>query len=287
MDFSPLIIGTMRWGIWGADFGISETQKIIEASLELGLNTFDCADIYGDYTTEELFGKSFSGMFLERNNIKIISKCGIEKPCENRNYKIKAYNYSKNHILNSVENSLKNLHTDYLDVLLLHRPSPLMNPEEIAESFEILKSQGKVKEFGVSNFSVSQFNLINDYFPIITNQIECSLNETKAFNDGTLDLLMLKKLSPMAWSPLGNYFSEVSDKNLRIKSVLQEVCKKYNAQEDQILLAFLLKHPAKILPVLGTTKLKNIENAKQALQINLENEDWFRLLEASSGSRVP
>jgi predicted oxidoreductase len=284
--FSPLIIGTMRWGIWGANFSIPETQNFINASLELGLTTFDCADIYGGYTTEELFGKAFSEMSFDRNKVQVISKCGIEMPCDNRNYKVKAYNYSKHHILNSVENSLKNLKTDYLDVLLIHRPSPLMNPEEIVESFEILKSQGKVKHFGVSNFSVSQFDLINQEFPLVTNQIECSLNETKAFNDGTLDQLMMKKLSPMAWSPMGSYFGDVSDKNIRIKIILQKLCDKYNCLEDQLLLAFILKHPAKILPVLGTSNVAHLKNGVEALKINIENEDWFLLLEASAGKEV-
>jgi predicted oxidoreductase len=284
--FSPLIIGTMRWGIWGANFNISETQNFINAALKEGLTTFDCADIYGNYTTEELFGKALSEMSVKRSQIQIISKCGIEMPCENRNYKVKAYNYSKEHILNSVENSLKNLHTDYLDVLLLHRPSPLMNPLEIIESFDILKSQEKVKHFGVSNFSVSQFDLINQYFPLITNQIECSLNETKSFDDGTLDQLMVKKLAPMAWSPMGNYFSEETAQNLRIKKVVEKLCEKYNCLEDQILLAFILRHPAEILPVLGTSKVEHLKNAVKALEINLEHEDWFLLLEASAGKEV-
>jgi predicted oxidoreductase len=225
-------------------------------------------------------------MSVDRNKVQVISKCGIEMPCDNRNYKVKAYNYSKHHILNSVENSLKNLKTDYLDVLLIHRPSPLMNPEEIVESFEILKSQGKVKHFGVSNFSVSQFDLINQEFPLVTNQIECSLNETKAFNDGTLDQLMMKKLSPMAWSPMGSYFGDVSDKNIRIKIILQKLCDKYNCLEDQLLLAFILKHPAKILPVLGTSNVAHLKNGVEALKINIENEDWFLLLEASAGKEV-
>ncbi|MGS0749221.1 aldo/keto reductase [Halpernia sp. GG3] len=284
--FSPLIIGTMRWGIWGANFSIPQTQEFINAALEEDLTTFDCADIYGNYTTEELFGKAFNKMSLDRREIQIISKCGIEMPCDNRDYNVKAYNYSKHHILNSVENSLKNLHTDYLDVLLLHRPSPLMNPEEIVESFEILKSEGKVKHFGVSNFSVSQFDLINQHFPLITNQIECSLNETKAFNDGTLDQLMMKTLSPMAWSPMGNYFSKKTEQNSRIKKVVEKLCEKYNCLEDQLLLAFILKHPSRILPVLGTSKVKHLKNAKQALKINLENDDWFLLLETSTGKEV-
>jgi predicted oxidoreductase len=284
--FSPLIIGTMRWGIWGANFNIPQTQNFIHCALAEGLSTFDCADIYGDYTTEELFGKALSGMKVDRSQLQIISKCGLEMPCQNRNYKVKAYNYSKHHILNSVENSLKNLHTDFLDVLLLHRPSPLMNPEEIVESFELLKSQEKVKHFGVSNFSVSQFDLVNQYFPLITNQIECSLNETKAFNDGTLDQMMIKKLAPMAWSPMGNYFSLPTEQNLRLKKVLEKLCKKYNCREDQLLLAFLIKHPAKILPVLGTSNINHLKNANASLEIKLENEDWFLLLEASNGKPV-
>ncbi|SFH93167.1 aldo/keto reductase [Halpernia frigidisoli] len=284
--FSKLIVGTMRWGIWGANFSIPETQNFIDASLEDGLTTFDCADIYGNYTTEELFGKAFSEMSVERDSVQIISKCGIEMPCDNRNYKVKAYNYSKHHILNSVDNSLKNLHTDYLDVLLLHRPSPLMNPEEIIECFEILKSQGKVNEFGVSNFSVSQFDLIDQHFPLITNQIEVSINETKAFNDGTLEQLMMKKLSPMAWSPMGNYFSEKTEQNLRIKKVVEKLCEKYGCEEDQILLAFILKHPSKILPVIGTSSIKHLKNAAASLKINLEHDDWFLLLEASRGKEV-
>lgn len=276
----------MRWGTWGANYSVPEVQNLIDVSLEEGLTTFDCADIYGDYTTEELFGKALNDFPVERNKVQIISKCGIEMPCSNRNFEVKGYNYSKEYVSKSVENSLKNLRTDYLDVLLLHRPSPLMNPEEIAETFEILKNSGKVKDFGVSNFTASQFDLINQFFPLITNQIECSLVEPKTFYDGTLDQLMMKKLSPMAWSPIGNYFTKVSDKNLRIKAVLEKLCEKYNCMEDQLLLAFILKHPSKILPVLGTTKAENIKNANLALDINLEKEDWFKLLEASKGKEV-
>ena len=232
----------MRWGIWGANHSENEVQKLIETSLESGFSTFDHADIYGNYTTEKLFGDAFSEMGINREEVQLISKCGIEMPCENRSFKIKSYNYSKEHILSSVDRSLENLKTDYLDLLLLHRPSPLMNPEEIAESCDILREQKKVRHFGVSNFSPSQFDLINDAFPLITNQIEVSVNHTDSFYDGTLDQMMLKKLQPMAWSVMGNYFSENSEQNSRIKKVLEELCPKYDAEENQILLAFILKH---------------------------------------------
>ena len=207
-------------------------------------------------------------------------------PCENRNYQIKSYNYSKEHILKSVENSLVNLQTEYLNLLLLHRPSPLMNPQEIGEAFEKLREKKWVRHFGVSNFSPSQFILINDVFPLITNQVEISINHTDAFDDGTLDQLMRKGLQPMAWSVLGNYFSKESEQNSRIRLVLVELCKKYNVDENQILLAFILKHPSRILPVIGTSRWEMIKKFKESLDINLEREDWFKLLEASQGKEV-
>ncbi|OWK73882.1 aldo/keto reductase [Flavobacteriaceae bacterium JJC] len=286
MKFSPIIIGTMRWGIWGANHSAKRVQNLIETSFEEGLTTFDHADIYGNYTTEKLFGDAFSEMKIDRAEVQFISKCGIEMPCENRNFKIKSYNYSKEHIVNSVNRSLENLKTDYLDLLLLHRPSPLMNPEEIGETFNLLRDQKKVRHFGVSNFSPSQFDLINDAFPLVTNQVEISVSQTGAFYDGTLDQMMLKKLQPMAWSVMGNYFTEKSEQNTRIKSVLEEICSKYDAEENQILLAFILKHPSKILPVIGTSRRDVIKKFKQSLSINLEREDWFKLLEAAEGEEV-
>lgn len=286
MNFSPIIIGTMRWGIWGANHSITQVQELIEVSLQEKLITFDHADLYGDYTTEKLFGDAFSTMNIDREQVQFISKCGIEMPCSRRNYNVKAYNYSKEHIFNSVDNSLRNLQTDYLDILLLHRPSPLMNPSEIAEAFSILREQKKVRHFGVSNFSPSQFDLINDAFPIITNQIKISLNHTDAFYDGTLDQMMLKNLQPMAWSVMGNYFTVKSEQNNRIQKILEALCEKYNAAENQLLLAFLLKHPACILPVIGTSRVESIVKLQQSLGINLEHEDWFKLLQATKGHEI-
>ena len=288
MDFSKIIVGVMRWGIWGANHSESGVQKLIETSLEEDLYTFDHADIYGGYTTEELFGNAFSEMKINREKIQLITKCGICMPSEKKNFPLKYYNYSKEYILNQVDESLKNLKTDYIDLLLLHRPSPLINPEEIAAAFGVLRSSGKVRDFGVSNFTTSQFDLISKYFPqLVTNQVEVSLTETKAFYDGTIDQMMLKKLQPMAWSVMGTYFSEDSERTARIKSVLEVLTKKNNAEEAQLLLAFLLKHPSKIIPIIGTSKVESIKSLKKSLQINLEIEDWFSLLEASLGHDVP
>jgi len=284
--FSEIIAGTMRWGVWGANHSIKEIQKIIQTCLEENITTFDLADIYGGHTTEELFGNAWKEMDLKRENVQFISKCGIVMNSEKKPSALKYYNYNKDYILNCVDESLSNLKTDYLDTLLLHRPSPLMNPEVIADAFTVLKNAGKVKEFGVSNFSVSQFELINQYVPLVTNQIEVSVNEISSFENGVLDQLMSKGLRPTAWSVMGSYFSDQSDENIRIKKVIVELCEKYNAEENQILFAFILKHPSKIIPVIGTSKSDTIRTLSQTLQIDLELEDWFRILAAIKGKEV-
>lgn len=288
MTFSPIIAGVMRWGSWGANHSPHQVQQLIETALEEGFYTFDHADIYGGYTTEALFGAAISQMNLDRESYQLVSKCGIQYPGGAKPYLLKSYNYSKDYILKCVDESLLNLKTDYLDVLLLHRPSPLMDPEEIAAAFGILRSSGKVREFGVSNFTVSQFNLIHACFPyLITNQIEISVNETKAFYDGTLDQMLMRRIRPMAYSVMGNYFSDPSSpQNQRLKPFLSLLCEKYGAEENQILLAFLLKHPAKILPVVGTSNSQTLKNLAAALHTGLSDDDWFTLLEASRGHRV-
>lgn len=276
----------MRWGVWGANHSVKEIQKLIDVCVEENITTFDHADIYGGHTTEELFGNAWKDMDLKRENLQFISKCGIVMNSDKKPSALKYYNYDKDYILNCVDESLSNLKTDYLDTLLLHRPSPLMNPEVIAEAFTVLKDAGKVKEFGVSNFSVSQFELINQYVPLVTNQIEISVNEISSFENGILDQLMSKGLRPTAWSVMGSYFSDQSDENIRIKKVIVELCDKYNAEENQILLAFILKHPSKIIPVIGTSKAETIITLSQTLQIDLDLEDWFRILESIRGKEV-
>lgn len=276
----------MRWGVWGANHSVKEIQKLIDVCVEENITTFDHADIYGSHTTEELFGNAWKEMNLKRENVQFISKCGIVMNSDKKPSALKYYNYNKDYILNCVDESLSNLKTDYLDTLLLHRPSPLMNPEVIAEAFTVLKDVGKVREFGVSNFSVSQFELINQYVPLVTNQIEISVNEISSFENGILDQLMSKGLRPTAWSVMGSYFSDQSDENIRIKKVIVELCDKYNAEENQILLAFILKHPSKIIPVIGTSKAETIRTLSQTLQIDLDLEDWFRILESIRGKEV-
>jgi predicted oxidoreductase len=286
-NYSRIIAGCMLWGKWGKQFSTQEMIAQMYLTLEAGITTFDHADIYGDYTTEQQFGTAFFESGIERESIQLISKCGIQNEGETRNNKIKHYNYSKEYIIWSVEKSIKDLKTDYLDLLLLHRPSPLMHPDEIAAAISELKEQGKILDFGVSNFTPSQVNLINSKTPISVNQIEFSLTQHTAMHNGTLDQLLQQEILPMSWSPLGTYFKEQNKANTRINKVLDNLTKKYNATEDQVLLAWILKHPSKVSPVIGTTNKTRIENAVKALKIDLELEDWFTMLVEYQGHKIP
>ncbi len=290
IKFSPIIIGTMRLGDWGVKMTTNELEKFIDQCLDLGLNDFDHADIYGHYTEEANFGKVLKRRPDLKSKVQITTKCGIQLTTPNRpHHQIKSYNSTKSHILASAENSLKELSVDCLDLLLIHRPDYLMNAAEIAEAFQKLKQEGKVNYFGVSNFTPSQFELLNSVTPLVTNQVEISLLHRNAFEDGTLDKCQQLGIRPTAWSPLGGG-SIFSDKeNLTIKRIRESadsLCEKYNISLDQLLLAWLLKHPSGILPVLGTSKMSRIEKAKTALQIELSHEDWYLLWEAAIGEEV-
>lgn len=287
MKYSRIIAGCMSWGAWGKQLSTEEMVTQILNTLEAGITTFDHADIYGDYTTEAGFGKAFLQSRIERESIQLISKCGIQYVGSTRNNQIKHYNYSKDYIVWSVEKSLTDLQTDYLDLLLLHRPSPLMHPNEIAEAVFQLKEEGKIIEFGVSNFTKSQMELIQSAVPINANQIEFSLTQHSSMHKGELYYMLQHKLTPMCWSPLGNVFKEDNESNKRIKNVLSNLTSKYNASEDQLLLAWILKHPANIHPVIGTTTHERIRNAVSSVEIELELEDWFQLLVAQQGHKVP
>ena len=277
----------MNWGVWGKNLSEILMTELIEKSVSLGINTFDHADIYGGYTTEKSFGNALSLSKIDRESIFLISKCGIQYPSDKRPLKVKYYDYSKGHIRFSVENSLKNLKTDYLDVLLLHRPSPLMNPKEISEEIDKLKEEGKIKSFGVSNFTNSQIKFISKETKVLWNQIEFSLTNNHPMVDGTLDYLQENKIGVMAWSPLGSFFKEKNEKQKRITILFNELSEKYNCTHDQLLLAWILKHPANIYPVLGSTNPNRLKLAVNAIKIDLEIDDWFLILKASDGKKVP
>lgn len=277
----------MTWGNWGENLDTKEMIALMETCLSEQITTFDHADIYGAHTTEAAFGEAFLQSGIARESIQLISKCGIKYVAENRDYKIKHYDYTASHIIWSVENSLRNLKTDYLDVLLLHRPSPLLEVEEVLTAMNTLTQQGKVKHFGVSNFTASQMELVRKSIPIAYNQIAFSATHFAPMLDGTLDYMQVNNIQPMAWNPLGSYFKEKNEQRERIEQVLEELGPKYNAAEDVLLLSWLLQHPAKIHPVIGTTNPERVKAAAQASAISLELEDWFAIWTASMGNKVP
>ena len=286
--FSKIIAGTMSWGVWGKIFNTNEMQRMIETTVDLGISSFDHADIYGGYTTESAFGTAFSKTGISRSSVQFITKCGIQLVTPNRPNTIKHYDCSKAYIMSSAEASLKQLQTDYLDVLLIHRPSPLMHPYEVMEAIEQLKKEGKINHFGVSNFTPSQMDLIASEVAIAVNQIEFSVVQCQALFDGRLDQMLTQKITPMAWAPLGAIFSEeTTPQKKRILDQLESLAAVYNATPDQLMLAWILQHPSGIHPVIGSTNLERIKAASKAVSIHLSTQDWFRILEASQGHQVP
>ena len=286
---SSPIAGCMRWGLWGAGFDTSDYRAMIELCLEVGITSFDHANIYGNYTTEAEFGNALKEAPFLRQEIQIITKCGIQLPCANRpSYRIKSYNTSAAHIIESVNQSLINFGTDYLDVLLLHRPDPLMNPHEIALAVDQLKQAGKILQFGVSNFLPQQTNALKRYVTVEYNQLEISIIHLMPFVDGCLDNCIKHQITPMAWAPLGGgIFSDEGHPSFRnIIAVASTLAKMYNTGINQILIAFLLTHPAGIIPVMGTTKIDRLFQAKTASDIQLTREDWYSLYLASTGEEL-
>lgn len=284
---SPVIAGTMNWGTWDKNLNTTQMSNLIQVFLENKVSSFDLADIYGGYTTEASFGKALEKTKTDRTKLQLISKCGIQYVAESRENKIKHYQYDKDYIIWSVENSLKNLRTDYLDILLLHRPSPLMEADEIAEAVTKLKADGKIIDFGVSNFTSSQTELIRTKTHVDYNQIQFSATHHEAMTDGNLDYMQIHNIKPMAWNPLGSVFRENTSQTRRLKELLANLVQKYGVGSDTILLAWILKHPAQITPIAGTVNVARIQNLQKATQLDLDKEDWFAIWTESMGHRVP
>lgn len=285
-NFSRIISGTMTWGSWGKKLSKKEMIELMHHCIENGLTTFDHADIYGSYSTEADFGKAYAESGIKREDIQLISKCGIQLT-RGRDNKINHYQYDKEYIIWSAEQSLKKLNTEYLDLLLMHRPSPLMEPFEMAEALQQLLDSGKVKQVGVSNFTPTQVAMLEKAIPVSGNQVEFSLTHDEPMYDGTFDDCIANNRLAMAWSPLGSYFRDSDKQTKRIKKAMEPLEEKYSANESQLLLAWILKHPAKIYPVIGTTDKKRIKQSAKAAEIDMELQDWFSLLVASQGHDVP
>ncbi len=292
MDFklSRITLGVWRAREWNMSPG--ELYNLVLQSIDLGITSFDHADIYGGYTCEELFGDAMKDNPALRSKMQIVTKCGI-KLLSNKfpDTTVKHYDTGKEHIINSVERSLINLRTDYIDLLLIHRPDPFMNADETAEAFYELKKSGKVLHFGVSNFLPHQFSLLQSRldFPLTTNQIEVSLLDTGHFDNGNIDFLQEKRVPPMVWSPFagGRLFTEQSERAERARNVLYELMNKYNAGMEAIASAWLLAHPVNFVVVVGSGKIDRIKAALNGMDINLTRQEWFKLWIASKGNEVP
>lgn len=286
-SLSPIVAGTMSWGIWDKNLNQKDMENMIHICLENKITTFDHADIYGSYTTEAAFGKAFASSKISREKLELISKCGIQLISENRNNTIKHYNYSKDYIIWSVENSLKNLQTDFLDVLLLHRPSPLMQADEIAEAVSKLKAEGKIIDFGLSNFTSSQTELIRQKIEISYNQVQFSATHYESMVDGSFDYMQTHNIRPMSWNPLGTVFREDIEQTRRLKKILVKLVEKYQVGSDTLLLSWILQHPSKVIPIAGTVNVARIQSLMKAVDLQLEKEDWFAVWSESMGRDVP
>ena len=281
---SPAVYGFYRWN--GSYVNEDKMEKMVNLCLELGINTFDHGDTYGDYTCEEIFGNVLKRSGIKRESIVLFTKCGINIPHPSRpEYRVKHYDTSREHILNSLDNSLSKLRTDYIDVFLLNQLDPLSNLEETAATLQKLKESGKIKNVGVVNFSVFQHQLLSSYLriPIVTNHIELNLLNTSAFDNGQVDYIKQKYMRPLATSPLAE--GKIANSNekipLRIRGKLEEFAGKYNSHFESVAIAWLVKLGA--LPLIGTTDEQRIRNIAEAFKINLDRQDWYELYSVSRG----
>ena len=291
---SRLIYGCMRIAGDQSKQDLKKGRQAIEAAMNAGFTHFDHADIYSAGACETLFSEVLQENPSIRKDILLTGKCGIRQPQGQQDTNPKRYDFTKEHIISSVKASLDRLKTDYLDLLLLHRPDYLFSADDTAETFETLENEGIVRNFGVSNFSPSQLSLLQSRckMPLISNQIEVNIHNINSLLDGTLDQCQQLNISPQAWCPLAsvaypawaNTFSNIDMNRINQELVLQ--AKKYGCDKTLIPLAWLLKLPSKVLPIIGSTTKSRIHLAAEALKIEYTREDWYRLLEARNGKPV-
>jgi len=287
LQLSPLIAGAWRMADWA--WTVEERLAWIEGCIDLGLTTFDHADIYGGYAVEALFGEALARRPGLRQRMQLVSKCGIKLVCGARpEHRHKSYDASPGHVRASVEASLRALQTDRLDLLLIHRPDLLLDADALAECFGQLQREGKVLHFGVSNFTPHQFALLHSRFPLVTNQVECSPLQLDALNDGTLDQAQQLRLRPMFWSPLGGgrLFTGTDARAVAVRQALERLGQAHGASLTTVALAWLLRHPSRPLPVIGSRRLEGAAEAIAAMRLQISAEDWYAVLQASMGHEV-
>ena len=286
LTVSKIALGCMR--VSGKS--VEEVEELVKTALDLGINFFDHADIYGNYTVEEKFGEAIKKRPDLRNKMQIITKCGIIYKSETA--RVKYYDYSKEHIKGQVEKSLKYMGVDHIDTLLLHRPSPFMDPAEISRAFEELKQEGKVRTFGVSNFLPDEFRLLKSYLtvPLITNQVELSPLRMGNMENGVINQCMEERIHPMLWSPLagGRIFTGEGEEEVRLREVLEVIREEIGAEDiDEVAFAWLFSHPAGLIPITGSGEIKLAERPVKALKYRLTPEQWFMVWTAVKGHKVP
>ena len=285
---SPIVAGAWRL----ADWGWSAQQRLawIEGNLDLGLTSFDHADIYGGYSVEALFGEALALAPQLRQSMQLVSKCGIKLVTPARpGHAVKHYDTSAAHVRASVEQSLRALRTDHLDLLLIHRPDALMDVDELADAFEGLRRDGKVRFFGVSNFSPAQLAPLHKRVALATHQIELSPLQLAPLHDGTLDQCLDLGLRPMVWSPLagGRMFTSDDERARRVRGALEAMAQNLGVTPTTLAIAWVLRHPSQPLPILGSRRIEVAREAVAALSLKLSAQQWWQIWTAASGHEVP
>ena len=287
-QLSTIVAGAWRLASWG--FSARETLAWIETCLELGITSFDHADVYGDYTVEGLFGDALAHAPASlRAKVRVVTKCGIKLVSGRRPlHKIQSYDVSAQHIRSSVEASLASLRIDSIELLLLHRPDLLANPSEIASVIDALRREGKVRHFGVSNHSTSQFALLNRCIPLATNQVQFSPLCLDALDDGTLDQCTDLGVRPMIWSPLagGQLMIGTDERSVKVRSALNEIAQAHGIALSTAAFAWIARHPSRPLIVTGTHRAQGLVEAVAALAVDLVREEWYQVWRVSAGREV-
>lgn len=288
-ELSQVVAGCMR----AADAGMKGQKLLnfVEQCMDMGITAFDHAPVYGGYTCEEIFGEAVLKKKPElRGRMQLVTKTGIVLPGKNGNKTI-YYESSKGEIIKEMEESLQKLGTDYIDILLVHRPDPLANPEETADALDTLVKEGKVRYLGVSNFMPSQVEMLQSYLknPIVMNQMELSVKTTENYFNGVTDDALTRRMPLMAWSPLGggSVFTGEDDQSRRLRNVIGEIAGNHKTTMDTIMYAWLFVHPVRIAAITGTMNIERIKNAVKALEVSLSYDEWYQILEASRGFQVP
>ena len=284
---SAVVAGMWRMASWQLD--VAERVRWIEACVELGVTSFDHADIYGDYQVESLFGEALAAAPGLRDRIQLVTKCGIRLVSSRRPaHARKSYDTSPAHVLASVERSLRALRTDRIDLLLLHRPDPLMDPDALAETFRALRESGTVHHVGVSNHAPSQLALLHGRHPVVTNQIELSPLHLDPLHDGTLDQCLALGIRPMAWSPLagGRLLTGDDARAVRVRATLDALGRTYGVSAATIAFAWILRHPSRPVPITGSRRIEAVREAVAALAVPLSAEEWYAVWEAGAGREV-